>query len=415
MDEDDVPDMPILESDDPFVEDPFSEAVLSSGLEQTKGFSTRGETKIVATRRTPVINLLFCSATLSKKIDLKSVARRCTNAIYNPARSSGVLIGLHTPRCTATVHASGRVIFYGCRSAVSAMIAIRRLTRKLQRTLPNFEDVKVSDFQIHNVSASGSLGYRVNLNELASSAAHMDYADYRPDSFPGLVYKLPYDLLPARKSTKVENESSTTIKPVKVEQGKSESAKAAIAGTATSLSLETPSELKQSKELTIRLYFNGNFVFIGGRNEADIYDSFDYISSLFWPFADRSVFDKDVPTNRYIDWLKWAQSTELELGLAGWEKEEHEVTRLMQLRELKKSSGIKIERSNDIKPTEVEEKVATVYQTTIHQAATQPQELIKTEIPVPVKTEAHIKTAAAVDEVPEQDTTENIDNDIEWE
>ena len=64
----------------------------------------------------------------------------------------------------------------GAKSEASALIACRKVARMIQR-LAGYESVMVTDFKVHNVTASGALGYRVDLRALARHPTHEEHCE----------------------------------------------------------------------------------------------------------------------------------------------------------------------------------------------------------------------------------------------
>ena len=64
----------------------------------------------------------------------------------------------------------------GAKSEASALIACRKVARMIQR-LPGYNTVRLADFKVHNVTASGALGYRLDLRALARHPLHEEYVE----------------------------------------------------------------------------------------------------------------------------------------------------------------------------------------------------------------------------------------------
>ena len=66
----------------------------------------------------------------------------------------------------------------GAKSEASALIACRKVARMIQR-LPGHDTVTVTEFKVHNVTASGALGYRIDLRQLARHPMHEEHVEVR--------------------------------------------------------------------------------------------------------------------------------------------------------------------------------------------------------------------------------------------
>lgn len=135
------------------------------------------------------IENVVVSASLHKEIPLETVARRLPNTEYNPEQFPGLVLRLNEEkgkRITALVFSSGKIVCTGTKSEKEVPKAIRMIIKELAKA--RIKITKKPEMQIQNMVASGDIGMSLNLNKLAFK---LPTAEYEPEQFPGLVYKVP--------------------------------------------------------------------------------------------------------------------------------------------------------------------------------------------------------------------------------
>jgi len=246
--------------------------------------------------------------------------------LYMIQSSNGVIISLRVPHSSITVFSSGKTISVGSHSESSALLSCRIIARLIQR-IRGYEEVEMKDFKIHNVTASGALGYRIDLNQLARHSLHRQRVDYDPDRFPGLHYKVPlseFDQQYKKEEEREEDPSSSSLS-------------------------SSPSS---SLTVTATLFWSGRLTLVGSRSERCVYSCYNHLSKILFSFAQLSLFPQDVPI-QYEDWIKWAVNNEQIVNSAviqPWMIEELTVKQLLNKREQrqekeKNKKKMKIEKS----------------------------------------------------------------------
>ena len=234
-----------------------------------------------------------------------------------------MLISLRQPRVTLCVFPSGKVISMGARSEASAIIGCRKVARLIQK-IPDYAAVALSDFRIHNVTASGALGYRVDLAAIARHPLHEEQVEYDPGQFPGLRFKLEDDYISPSTAAPVP-----AVKP----EVKPEPASSLAASSAPFSWLQRPtvsavassSSSAAASSLTLTLYFSGRFTIVGARDESSVYRHFHRLSRLLFRFAQPNSLPAAVQGGGYDAWLQWAEREERARGRMGWEDEAERV------------------------------------------------------------------------------------------
>jgi len=119
------------------------------------------------------------------EFDLEKLARTLDGARYDPENFPGVVYKSEEPRASFLIFASGKMNCVGAKSMNDAKLAIRKLTRKLQKA-----GIKVKSepkVKVQNIVASVDFGRGFDLEEIARN---FENAEYEPEVFPGLVFRL---------------------------------------------------------------------------------------------------------------------------------------------------------------------------------------------------------------------------------
>ncbi len=126
------------------------------------------------------------SASIHRDLPLEKLATKLERAEYNPEQFPGLILKMDFPKASALLFSSGKIICTGTKSIGEARKAIDAICKKL-----NSIGLKVRgkpDIEVQNMVASGSVGGKLNLNEIVFK---FENTEYEPEQFPGLVYKLP--------------------------------------------------------------------------------------------------------------------------------------------------------------------------------------------------------------------------------
>ena len=130
------------------------------------------------------IQNIVCTVRLGCSLDLHYIATFSDNIEYNPNRFPAVTMRIRTPRTTALIFKTGKLVVTGAKTEHDAKIATRRFARIIQKL--GFK-VKFKNFKIENVVGSSGLNAPICLNTLSSKLGYL--ANYEPELFPGLIYR----------------------------------------------------------------------------------------------------------------------------------------------------------------------------------------------------------------------------------
>ncbi len=126
-------------------------------------------------------------ATLGKDIPLDKISKELVGAEYTPEAFPGVIYRIPDPKTAALIFSSGKIVCTGARSPEFAKTAVERVVddmRALEIELPG-------DFHtgVENIVASTQIDAKDKLN-LEHIAYNLENAEYEPEQFPGLVYRI---------------------------------------------------------------------------------------------------------------------------------------------------------------------------------------------------------------------------------
>lgn len=116
---------------------------------------------------------------------LTKLAETYEGAEYEPEAFPGLVMRLKDPNITALVFRSGTIVCVGSKTEKEAIAGIEKILKMIKKL-----GVKVPDkytTKIENIVAVGTLGYDLNLEEIAFK---MEDSEYEPENFPGLICRL---------------------------------------------------------------------------------------------------------------------------------------------------------------------------------------------------------------------------------
>ena len=131
-----------------------------------------------------VVNVVI-TTDLGMSLDLSDIANKL-NAPYNPKKFDGVVHRIPNPKCTSIFLKNGTVV---CNLELFEDIEKWQLV--FLDVLKKIDIHKTAiNINIRNIVAAQDLGISLNLIHLASELG-FENVEYHPESFVGLVYKIP--------------------------------------------------------------------------------------------------------------------------------------------------------------------------------------------------------------------------------
>jgi len=121
---------------------------------------------------------------IEEKMDLNIIARKHSDAEYNPERFPGLVMRINDPKATFLIFSTGKMVVTGLRKAEEAARGVDKAIKNIKKA-----GIKVSnpDITIQNIVASGDLHTNIDLN---MAAIVMENVMYEPEVFPGLIYRM---------------------------------------------------------------------------------------------------------------------------------------------------------------------------------------------------------------------------------
>ncbi len=129
---------------------------------------------------------VVASVILGVDVPLEKMAMSLPNTEYNPEQFPGLVLRLKEMGITALVFSSGNLVCTGAKSEEMVKAGVNGVLNELKKIgITSNKEPKIS---IQNMVASGNLHLTLNLNKLALVLPN---AEYSPETFPGLIYKVP--------------------------------------------------------------------------------------------------------------------------------------------------------------------------------------------------------------------------------
>ena len=131
------------------------------------------------------IENVVASADLGGKLQLDKVAIVLGEVEYDPGSFPGMVYRMDRPRTATLIFSSGKLVCAGAKSPSEAVQAINRIAGKLRAA-----EMKIRskpDIKIQNIVASVELEAELDLDAISAT---LDNAEYEPEQFPGLIYRI---------------------------------------------------------------------------------------------------------------------------------------------------------------------------------------------------------------------------------
>jgi transcription initiation factor TFIID TATA-box-binding protein len=126
-------------------------------------------------------------ATLGKDIPLDKISKELVGAEYTPEAFPGVIYRIKDPKTAALIFSSGKIVCTGARSPKFAKTAVQKVVDDMKALNIDMPD----EFHtgVENIVASTQIEAKDKLN-LEFIAYNLENAEYEPEQFPGLVYRI---------------------------------------------------------------------------------------------------------------------------------------------------------------------------------------------------------------------------------
>ncbi len=122
---------------------------------------------------------------LSVKISLNKLVTSVENTEYEPEQFPGLVYRPTNPRSAALIFSSGKIVCTGTKSIEKAKEAMKKVVEKISTS--GVKVPKKYPIEVENIVASTRIKADLNLEDIAFS---LENAEYEPEQFPGLVYRI---------------------------------------------------------------------------------------------------------------------------------------------------------------------------------------------------------------------------------
>lgn len=131
------------------------------------------------------IENIVASTTLEIEIPLEKVVSKVENMEYEPEQFPGAVYRMKKPRAAALIFGSGKIVCTGARNIADVRYVLKEVMGILRSV--GIGVSKTYEIQIENIVASAKFDGRLNLDKIAIG---LESAEYEPEQFPGLVYRI---------------------------------------------------------------------------------------------------------------------------------------------------------------------------------------------------------------------------------
>ncbi len=123
--------------------------------------------------------------TLNISISLNKLVGAVENTEYEPEQFPGLVYRPTEPKSAALIFSSGKIVCTGTKSIEMAHTAMTKVVDKIKGS--GIRVPKKYPIEVENIVASAKIKADLNLEDIAFS---LDNAEYEPEQFPGLVYRI---------------------------------------------------------------------------------------------------------------------------------------------------------------------------------------------------------------------------------
>ncbi|MBI5355025.1 MAG: TATA-box-binding protein [Candidatus Aenigmarchaeota archaeon] len=131
------------------------------------------------------IENVVASASLNCRVPLDKLVSHLPGTEYEPEQFPGLVYRMEDPKAAALIFSSGKIVCTGARSPELSRKAIDKVIKGVRSIGVNVTG-KV-DIKVENIVASARINSELPLNQIAFS---LENAEYEPEQFPGLVYRM---------------------------------------------------------------------------------------------------------------------------------------------------------------------------------------------------------------------------------
>ncbi len=140
---------------------------------------------MIASKPETRIENIVATVIFEHQLDLDMIEQGVPNIEYNPDQFPGLILRLDSPKVTALIFRSGKMVVTGAKRTTDLIKAVKKILKMFVKS-----GVTISGkpkIQIQNIVASANLGMEVLLEK---AAYLLENTMYEPEQFPGLILRL---------------------------------------------------------------------------------------------------------------------------------------------------------------------------------------------------------------------------------
>jgi transcription initiation factor TFIID TATA-box-binding protein len=122
---------------------------------------------------------------LNISISLNKLVSSVENTEYEPEQFPGLVYRHTNPKAAALIFSSGKIVCTGTKSIEMAKHAMKKVVNKIKES--GVKVPKEYPINVENIVASSRIEAELHLEDIAFS---LENAEYEPEQFPGLVYRI---------------------------------------------------------------------------------------------------------------------------------------------------------------------------------------------------------------------------------
>ena len=131
------------------------------------------------------IENIVATVIFEHQLDLDIIEQGVPNIEYNPDQFPGLILRLDSPKVTALIFRSGKMVVTGAKRTVDLIKAVKKILKMFVKS--GITITGKPKIQIQNIVASANLGMEVLLEK---AAYLLENTMYEPEQFPGLILRL---------------------------------------------------------------------------------------------------------------------------------------------------------------------------------------------------------------------------------
>ena len=134
-----------------------------------------------------IVENIIAYSKIANELDIEEIAEKLPEFNYNPDKFLGLTLKLEKPDVAVLILKNGKTVFTGSKKREDIENAFVTIMDKIEQI--DIKLKKTPTIVIQNIIASIELKKELNL-DLISKELSSENIEYKPEQFPGLVYKI---------------------------------------------------------------------------------------------------------------------------------------------------------------------------------------------------------------------------------